>query len=271
MIPAFLITFREVMEASLIVATILGILIKLNHKKSIRTVWMATISAAFFSIVFLISGSLLGLRIQELYSGEIEELVEGILMIISAAFITWAVFFLHKYFTHHKAKMLKKVGEAVQQEEQKGLFILTFVAVLREGLEIVLFLSTIFLSTAPGKIFNGFALGVTAGLLICLGLVKFTLRLPVKIAFKTTSMLLILFAAGLLARGIHEFMELGIIPEIHPLTLGFIPHKTYLAADFIKAIFGVTRNMDIVQLMAYCTYTIVLSWIVFFRRKPATD
>lgn len=271
MLPAFLITFREVLEASLIVATILGILIKLNHQKSIRTVWMATAVAAFFSVLFLAGGSLVGLKVQNIYLGEVEEMVEGVLMITSAIFITWAVFFLHKYFTHHKAGLLKKVGEAVQKEEQKGLFILTFVAVFREGLEIVLFLSTIFLSTSPNRIFYGFSLGVLGGLIICLGLIKFTLRLPVKIAFKTTSLLLILFAAGLLARGTHEFMELGFIPEIYPVTLAFIPQNTHVIADFTKAILGITRHMDIIQIFAYSIYTVFLSWFVFFRKKPAAN
>lgn len=265
MLPVFLITFREVMEASLIVATILGILIKLDHRESIKTVWLATSFAVFFSMLFLAISSFLGLKVQQLYSGELEKLIEGSLMVISAIFITWAVFFLHKYFAHHKANLLKKVGEAIQ-EEQKGLFILTFTAVLREGLEIVLFLSTIFLSTNPGKVLNGFLLGVAGGLIICLCLIKFTLRLPIKLAFKATNMLLILFAAGLLARGLHEFMELGILPETQLLTLMFIPTSN-LIADFIKIIFGITRSMDMVQITVYLIYTIVLSWLVLFRKQ----
>ena len=75
MLPAFLITFREVIEASLIVATILGILVKLNQKKGIKTVWYATGLAAFMSILFLALGSFFGLKMQELYSGKVEELI----------------------------------------------------------------------------------------------------------------------------------------------------------------------------------------------------
>ena len=93
MFASFLITLREVIEASLIVATILGILTKLHQKKGVRTVWVATSAAAGVSIAILGAASVFGVKIQEVYSGKIEEFIEGILMATSAVFITWAVFF----------------------------------------------------------------------------------------------------------------------------------------------------------------------------------
>jgi high-affinity iron transporter len=266
MLPAFLITLREVIEASLIVATILGILIKLNQTKGIRTVWFATGAAVVVSILLLALGSLLGLRMQEIYSGKTEELIEGILMITSAVFITWAVFFLHRYFSKYKVHLLKKIKETVEQEEQKGLFILVFTAVFREGIEIVLFLSTIYFSSNPQSIFAGFIGGTVGGLLISFALFAATLKMPVYYAFRITSILLIFFAAGLLARGIHEFAEVGLLPEIGKMTLAFIPQKGTFLADMIKAVFGITQKMDVIQLTLYSGYTIFMGWYVFFRR-----
>ncbi|MBI2611714.1 FTR1 family protein [Candidatus Gottesmanbacteria bacterium] len=265
MIPSFLITFREVIEASLIVATILGILVKLNQKKSIKTVWIAAGAATFISITLLGLGSLFGLKVQELYSGKTEEFIEGILMVTSAVFITWAVFFLHKYFAQYKTRLLQKIKATVEKEEQKGLFLLVFTAVFREGFEIVLFLSTVYFSSNPQSIFTGFALGTIGGLLISLGLFTATLRLPVFYAFRVTSILLILFAAGLLARGIHEFAEVGIIPEIGKMTFAFIPAKATFTGDMLKAIFGITQKMDLIQLSLYSAYVALMSWWVFFR------
>ena len=122
MFASFLITLREVIEASLIVATILGILTKLHQKKGVRTVWVATSAAAGVSIAILGAASVFGVKIQEVYSGKIEEFIEGILMATSAVFITWAVFFLHKYFAQYKAHLLVKIRTSLEQEEQKGLF-----------------------------------------------------------------------------------------------------------------------------------------------------
>ena len=96
-LPALLITFREVLEATLIVATILTILVKLKQTKGIRNVWMGTGAAVVASLMTLVLASVAGIKLQEAYSGRTEELIEGILMIVSAVFVTWAVFFLHNY------------------------------------------------------------------------------------------------------------------------------------------------------------------------------
>lgn len=267
MFASFLITLREVIEASLIVATILGILTKLHQKKGIRTVWAATSAAAGVNVALLGAASIFGLKIQEVYSGKIEEFIEGILMATSAIFITWAVFFLHTYFAQYKTHLLVKIRASLEQEEQKGLFLLAFTAVFREGFEIVLFLSTIFFSSNPKEIFTGFAGGLVGGLLISLGLFAATLRLPVRYAFRVTSALLILFAAGLFARGVHEFTEAGILPELTQITLTFIPHKATLAGDMIKAVFGITRTMDVIQLTMYIIYVAYMTWWVFIRKE----
>lgn len=270
MIAAFLITFREVIEASLIVATILGILTRTHQKKGIRTVWTAAASAAAVSIVLLGAASLFGIKIQQVYSGKIEEFIEGILMAMSAIFITWAVFFLHKYFAQYKTHLLVKIRSTMEQEEQKGLFWLAFTAVFREGFEIILFLSTIFFSSNPTEIFMGFTSGLIGGLLISLGLFAATLKLPVLYAFRATSALLILFAAGLFARGIHEFAEAGILPELTTVTFSFIPAKTTIAGDMIKAVFGITQTMDIAQLFIYVAYVAWMGSLIFLPKSKHT-
>jgi len=243
MLPSFLITFREVIEATLIVATILGILIKLKQNKSIKTVWTATLFAIILSVSLLFIGSVFGLKMQEVYSGKIEEAIEGILMIVSSIFITWAVFFLHNYFTKYKVLLIKRIKSSLEGNEQKGLFALVFTAVFREGFEIVLFLSTIFFSSNPQSIFIGFSGGIVMGIFVSYALFKATLKLPVFLAFRATSILLILFAASLLARGIKELSE----------------------------VVGITQQVGIVQILTYSTYIIFMTYWVFIKKSQALN
>ena len=271
MLPSFLITFREVIEASLIVATILGILIKLKHKKSVKTVWYATSFAIILSVILLGAGALFGIKVQELYSGKIEEAIEGVFMITSAVFITWAVFFLHKYFARYKVLLIKKIKKSLEGNEQKGLFALVFTAVFREGFEIVLFLSTIYFSSNPQSIFIGFSGGVVAGLLVSFALFGATLKLPVYLAFRTTSALLILFAAGLLARGVHEFAEAGVIPELSKFSFNFLPNASSFSGQMLKAIFGITQHMDIGQILIYTAYVAFMTYWVFIRENSKVN
>lgn len=267
MIPAFLITIREVIEASLIIATILGILVKLGRKKEAKTVWLGAVGAALVSIVLVGLGSLFGTKMQELYAGRLEQITEGSLMTASALFITWAVFFLHTYFAQYKVRLLQKVKSIVELQEHRGLFALVFTAVFREGFEIVLFLTTIYFSSQPAPILGGFGLGLVAGLLVSFAFFSATLRLPVYWAFRTSSLLLILFAAGLLARGAAEFAEAGIVPEVGRITLAFLPESTTFVGDMTNAIFGLTKQMDLLQLSLYITYVWIMHWWVFVRSR----
>ncbi len=267
MFPAFLITFREVIEATVIVATIAGILKKLNQHESLSVVWRATITAVVVSIALLIGASILGFNLQKAYSGKTEEFIEGVLMVVSAGFITWAVFFLHTYFSVHKNALMKKVKHTIQTQQDRGLFVLVFTAVFREGFEIVLFLGSIYLSSNPTEIAYGFLGGILIGLLVSYMFFKATVSMSIVYAFRVSSILLILFAGGLVARGIHEFAEAGLFTEYLTFTIPLIPASGTIMGDMIKALFGITQKMDITQLIAYALYIGTMSWYVFGRRS----
>ncbi len=271
MLAALLISLREVIEATLIVATVVGILTKLKQTDLIKTVGVATLAAVITSVALLGLGSFLGVKVQEFYTGEIEEVIEGSLMMISAAFVTWAVFFLHDTFGRDKLKLIKKINDTVNQGERNAIFVLVFTAVLREGFEIVLFLSTLYLSTNPQQIFTGFLSGLLLGLAFCYVVFKTTVKLPIYYAFRATSILLVLFAAGLFARGVHEFAEIGVIPELSAITFAFIPEKTTTAGLFIKTIFGITQKMDLIQLSVYSGYIAFMAWWIKSQNKTNSN
>lgn len=271
MIAAFLITIREVIEATLIVATILGILTKLKLFRLTRVVWLATLAATLGSFGFLVVGRLVGVEAQKLYSGRTEELVEGILMLVSAVFITWAVFWLHTYFSQHKLALLQKVKTTIDAGSSWQLFVLTFTAVFREGIEIVLFLGSIFFTSEGSGVIAGFAGGLGGGLLIAFLLFNASLKLPVYRTFQITTLLLILFAAGLAGRGVHELTEAGIIPATLSVTISLLPAKGHFLGDTLKALFGWSRNMDYVQLIIYAGYIAFMRWYIYERKVTKTD
>ncbi|HLC87845.1 MAG TPA: hypothetical protein VJG66_02210, partial [Patescibacteria group bacterium] len=117
----------------------------------------------------------------------------------------------------------------------------------------------------------GFITGVASGLVVALSLVITSIRLPIKAAFKSINLLLIFFASGLLARGIHEFEEAKVLPQLPGLNFVFLPEKG-IAADLIKALFGLTPQMNYLQISLYLIYTGALLWFVFIKKdeiKPA--
>lgn len=267
MIAAFLITFREVIEASLIVATILGILARFRRQQEIKTVWLATVTALAVSLLLLTVGSIFGFKVKEIFTGRIEAVIEGFLMVVSAIFITWAVFFLHNYFARYKTSLLIRIKDKIEgkkEDHHRGLFWLTFTAVFREGFEIVLFLTTVYLASEPRQILLGFFSGLLLALVTAVLLFTATLKIPVRRTFQVTSGLLILFAGGLLARGFHEFSEAGFLPSSNGLTFSFLPEKNTFAAEMIKAVLGLSRQMEFLPLLFYAGYILFMTWRVFF-------
>ena len=221
MIPTLLITMREVVEASLIVATILGILTKLHQTNEIKIVWIAAALAFVSNFLLVIAGSLIGVHFQKFL--EVPK-IEGMISIASACFVTWAVFFLHTQFASKKVKLLSHMRETIAEG---GIFAFTFITVFREGVEIALFLSTLYLTTSPLSIISGFFAGVVLGVGVSVLFFRATIKLPVYWAFRATSMLLIIFAAGLLARGVaaFPFHSMQTLPLLVSLLYIFLMHR----------------------------------------------
>lgn len=257
MFPTFLITFREVVEASIIISLVVGILKKLNQYQSIRTVWLATISAIGLSFVLVILGSILGLKVHDFYE-QYEPFIEGALMILSSLFITWAVFFLHNFSSLSQRKLTKEITSSLSSTSSRGLFLLIFSSVFREGFEIVLFLSTLYFTSSPQQIISGFIIGVFSGIAVSLGIYRYTNKSDLLFATRTASIMLILFSAGLLIRGIHEFTEVGLIPEVGTLALKFIPPSSTLTGGLLKSLFGLTSEINLIQII---TYIIYITWL----------
>lgn len=267
MFPATLITFREVLEASLIIAAILGILIRLEEKRSIKTLIIATILATLISVGLIIGGSVVGLQIQEKFQGKVKEIFEGVMMITTAFFITWAVFVLHSFLTKYKKNVIGKVRESIEKKYQIGLFVLVFTAVFREGLEIVLFLSTLFLTENPTPILQGFLMGSFLALGFALIIFVSTLRVSVRKAMQATSILLIFFAAGLLMRGLGELSEAGVFVETISIDLPLIPQPQTLLGSALKSIFGLTPSISIFQSFFYISYVAIMFWWLFIKKS----
>jgi high-affinity iron transporter len=268
MFPATLVTFREILEASFIVATILGLLVKVDDKRSVKTLILATISAVFASIILLGLGTLTGNEIREHLQGRSEEIFEGTMMITTAFFITWAVFVLHKFFARYKTNVLSKVRESIDKNYQWPLFILVFTAVFREGLEIVLFLSTLFFAEKPGAIVTGFISGSLLASLFAIAIYTTTIKLPIKRTLNLTSLLLIIFAAGLLMKGVGALQEAGFISLNTPIiSLPMIPDADTIAGSILKTIFGLTPSINLLQSAFYTTYLLLMVWWIFLKDR----
>ena len=271
MIVSFILTFREVLEAVLVISIVLGYISKINKPEFKKWVWYGTLAGVLASVAgkflfdFLIGG----------FEGQAEELFEGFAMIIGAILITTMIFWMagQKKIAQ---ELEKRVDVYVSSSKKWGIFFLVFISIIREGIELVIFLTAAeFASESLGWLGTtlGFVAGIGLGVLLYIG----TIRFNIKTFFNVTSVILIMFAAGLVAHGIHELQEGGLIPfAIYPLynfnDIFPVPNplnENSAIGSILKALFGYNGNPGLIELIGYWLYLfgIITFWIIKSKRN----
>ena len=206
-LSSFFILLREGFEAMLIAVLVFMYLdkVKANDKRP-AVLWgiIAGIVASMFVA--------LGIKKIAGITHAHEELFEGGVMIVAAGMLAYVAFFCH----HAKQHIEGKVDKAVATGSSFILSFTVFLAILREGFEIVLFYTALIGSgiynTVP--VFSGALVGAIALVGVYFGLNKVTKLIPVGMFFRASSILLAVLALYFAYEGVHEFSE-GIEELIH--------------------------------------------------------
>lgn len=252
MLPSYLLSLREGIEAALIVGIVLGALRQIRRTELAPAVWLGVSSAAIISLLTAILLSSFGLSLE----GTAEPIFEGITMLLAAVLLTWMIFWMSRAGRTLKSELEADVHRAASASGKRALFLVAFLAVLREGIELALFLTaSVFASDATQTIFGAF-LGLGTAILLGWSLFATTVRLDLRRFFQVTGLLLILFAAGLVAHGVHEFNEVGWIPGIieHVWDINPLLNEKSLGGQMLTALFGYNGNPSLTEVFAYIAY-----------------
>jgi len=252
MFPSFLLSLREGLEAALLIGIVLGALRKTNHPELRPAVWAGAISAMFASLVAALIMNLLGAELE----GRAEEIYEGITMLLAAGVLTWMIFWMQHQAHSLKTGIEQDVWRATRQNGVKAIFLLAFLTVVREGIELALFLTATAMTTSAQQTLIGALIGLAAAILLGWLLFAATVKLNLSSFFRLTSILLIFFAAGLVAYGVHEFNEAGLIPPIieHVWDINYILDEQSTLGSLLKALFGYNGNPSLSEILAYLAY-----------------
>jgi high-affinity iron transporter len=259
MIPSFLITFRETLEAALIVGIIVGYLKRTHQTKYYPAVSIGIVSGILASI----AGAFLFVRLAGGFSGRGEQIFEGVTMLFGAFLLTTMILWMMKQ-KHIATELRERVATELAEGHKLGLYLLVFVAILREGIETVIFLGAVsFVSTDNSLI--GASTGIIAAILFGYVIFLGSMKINLKTFFNITSILLILFAGGLVAYGVHELQEAKIVPtlvehvwDINPPANpdGTYPllHERGTIGSILKGLFGYDGNPSLVETLSYFAY-----------------
>jgi high-affinity iron transporter len=197
----FIITFRETLEAALIVGIIYTVISKQGLKKEINQLWYAIAAAVVASI--LVALFLNGVK-DSIGNASIEKLVEAILMYITAGLLWYVIFWLAKQVSNKK--VLEGQAQTAMQTAGWGIFFLVFFAILREGFETAIFLMGSF-SVLGTFSYIGFFSGMILAIILGYVVVVQGRKVDLTKFFQVTTLLLAIFASGMVAYGTHEAEE----------------------------------------------------------------
>jgi high-affinity iron transporter len=197
----FIIVFREVLEASLVVGIIYLLIEKTNQTTHFTKLWYGVFASIMASIAV---GYLVIQAKNALGNNSTQALFEAVFLYLTAFLIWYVIFWLSKNVSDKKVLE----GQALNAMELSswGIFFVVFFAILREGFETAIFLISSFSITGTFS-YIGFISGAALAILIGYLIVSQGRKINLKSVFKYTTLLLVFLSAGMIAYGTHEAEE----------------------------------------------------------------
>lgn len=264
MLASALIVFREVLEAALVIAVILGA----TRSVPGRRVWIGG-GVAVGVLGAVVVAALMG-RITESLSGAGQPLFEAGVLLSAVVMLGWH----NVWMARHGKRMaddLKRLGKdvGVGRKSLTALFAVSAIAVLREGSEIVLFLYGVAASGAGAFSIGvggllGIAAGAAAGFALYLGLMK----IPVRHFFRVTGWMLLFLAAGMASQSAAFLNQADLLPAIHDRvwdTSWFLSASS-LPGTVLKTLVGYTPAPSGLQLIFYAATLLIIGGLMIRAR-----
>lgn len=265
MVPSFLLSLREGLEAALIIGIIFGVLHRIRREDFKPIVWYGIGIAILLSLAFGLGLNLVGME----FEGQLEEAFEGIAMLLAAAILTWMIFWMQNHGADIQRDLEAKTVRATLNKSASALFALAFLAVFREGVELALFLLATRMASDPTSVLVGAVLGLSSAIILGWMLFATTRRLNLRQFFRITNILLLLFAAGLVALGVHELNKAGWIPTIvdQVWDVNHIISDVSWFGSILTVLFGYNGNPSLSEVLAYLAYFLILGTIILRNQR----
>ena len=287
-LPTFVVTLREGFEAALVVGIVLACLNKAGQTQLYRWVYRGIGGGIVASVIvgFLLAGVLQGISDRPTpYTPVIKEILAGIFGLMAIAMLSWMLIWMTQQAKSIKFEVEEVIQTALAKNDSAGkaIFLLVFIAVLREGFETVLFILA--------KFQQGFiwpATGALIGLLAAAGLgillFKWGVKINIRLFFQAMGILLLLIVGGLVIGALkHVDAAVGLLAQLDwhygswcitkrescllgPLVWdasGFLSDRTF-PGIILKSLFGYRQTLYLGQAIAYLLFMVIVGGAYLF-------
>ncbi|MBZ9560113.1 MULTISPECIES: FTR1 family protein [unclassified Modicisalibacter] len=267
MLTSFLITFREGLEAFLLVGVILVHLAKLDARRYFRYIYLGVAAGL---VVSFVAAVMFQVVVDQFHQQQYRQIFMAVIMLTAAAVLTYMVTWMSRQAGRKVSQVHEDLSQLVSGGDVLGLSLLAFVSIAREGLETVLFFSALTYSGGAGGL-QGSVTGALIGLVAAVALVWVVFsrarKVPLQPLFRYTSLLLIVIAAGLLASATNILQA----AEVLPLFQGQLFDLSGVLSDqgpfgmFLRGLFGYNATPTTAQFAVWAVYLAV--FLVIWQRS----
>jgi high-affinity iron transporter len=269
---SLLIVLREGFEATLILAILLAAAKRGARPELARFVWYGSALAV---VIAAVVGVVIHLTLDGL-EGSARQNTFAVICLAAAGLLTWMIFWMRAHSRNLKGELEGKVGAAGQSGV--ALALVAFAAVLREGLETALFLLSTTAVSNGREVLIGGLIGLAAASVLGVLIYKGSQRVPMRRFFQVTGVLVIIFAAGLLAKAVMFFQVSGVLGSFD-LAAFNVTGQSWLTQStqsgrFLAGIFGWDPRPSIEQVVVWVGFLVPATWYFLHtpgqRRSPAS-
>jgi high-affinity iron transporter len=259
-IGAAVLTFREGLEAALILAIMIGYLRKVGRRDVGWSVWLGASAAAVLAVGFTLVLQAVGAQFED----PAKALYEGGTSLVAVAMLTFMILWMARQSRYMKGSLEHTMKERLAQSATWGLLALAFMTVAREGVETALFLSASAFESSGMETLVGGVTGLLVAAVVACAIYVAGLRLQLRTFFKVTSVLLVIFGAAILRYAIHEFEEVGALPPLveHVWNTSALVGADSPLESILQALVGYTAQPSLLQVIGYLGYLLVVGWLL---------
>jgi high-affinity iron transporter len=281
-LPTFIVTLREGFEAALVVGIVFACLQKSQQTNLNRWVYLGIgggITASvmlgwlLWDILYQVDQS------QSLYAPVIKQVLEAFFGLFAIVMLTWMLLWMSQQAKHLKTEVETAITNTLTNNSNagKGIFLLVFIAVLREGVETVLFITAKFQQEIIPP-----AIGAIGGLILAslMGFVLFSwgIKINIRLFFQMMGILLLLIVGGLVIGVLrHLDAAITILGNLNPIYQNWCLFKngacllgiqvwngSQILPDgifpgiLLKTLFGYREQLYLIQVVAYSLFLIII-------------
>jgi high-affinity iron transporter len=257
MLATLVIFLREGVEASMIIAILLAYLNRIGRRDHFRDVFIGVGAALILATA---GGAIAYATIRSYDGSRVQTIFETVTYLVAATVLTYMTFWMRHHARSLSKELRARAEAALDGRARWGLGLLAFQAVGREGLETVVFTLAIIFSTSAASALSGAVIGLAGSLVIAFVIYRLGHRLNLSRFFTVIGVLLMVFAAGLLADSVQNMQELGWLPVLdtpmwHSASL-LSQDSTF--GDVLHSFFGYSDAPTPLQLLVYVGYLAIV-------------